>query len=120
MPIEKSERELVKKQVLRLAVLNYFLREKEFVQEYIDTLADCCRSQEHVKAVVDRVLESVSDCPAPAEFRRIARDLAEKFTPARPHCDRCGGTGFVVVRKTIRGVDYEGMDFCSCRREQAA
>lgn len=120
MPVPENEREKVKKQVLRLGSMSYFLRDKETVQEYVDTLASCCRSADHVKAVVDRVIESVSDCPAPAEFRRIAAELAGSFTPPRPECKRCGGNGFVLVKRTYRGQECEAMDFCECRKGQAA
>lgn len=119
MAIAESERPEIKKQVMRLWALNFPPREKETLQEYVDTLAVCCRSTAHVKAVVDRVMESVSGCPAPAEFRRIAAELASTFTPPKPFCEACGGQGFVVVKRMYRGSVVEAAQPCSCRREAA-
>ena len=84
-------------QVARLAGLRYFNKAPVVLNELIGALAASTKTDHHASAVIAAVLESMAECPTPAELRRIAVELLPIYSvdsQAAKDCENCGGTGW--------------------------
>ena len=69
--------------------------------ELVRALYDGCESDDHVRRVVDKALESGFGmsgraCPTPAELRRLASEVPP-VGRGRVGCDLCNHTGYIVT-----------------------
>ena len=71
------------------------------LRERVAALSACCKSEEHIKAVVNEWLQDQTKWPAPADLRRIATSLRPIFDLASNpvDCAGCGGSGWVEAYK---------------------
>jgi hypothetical protein len=102
--------DFAKAQIARLSALNFFpTSEPVAVKEFVVVLQNHCLSEDHARNVVNEILGSTSDCPAPADIQRIAFGLRPDVQ--RKHCDTCGGSGWLI--RELNG--FEGAEKCECR-----
>ena len=81
------------------------------------------KTEYHVRAIVQHLLDHSEFCPTPAAIANAAEialtEPPPKYKPADPACEKCGGSGRIVVRKYIaKGPypgEYEGVADCECR-----
>ena len=113
-------RDPIRKQIRRLAGLDYFPHDAEAVGVLVDVLARRCANEEHVVAVVSAWLEEHTAAPKLADLVPLIERLAPK-APPRPdsQCGQCSGSGFRQVPHmiTIAGLDEQEYLFaepCSC------
>jgi hypothetical protein len=68
------------------------------LRELVSALCSCCKSEEHIKAVVDEWRQDQREWPTYADLRRIAMSIMPVFdTSAHPvDCAGCGGSGWVA------------------------
>jgi hypothetical protein len=68
------------------------------LRERVAALSASCKSEEHIKAVVNEWLQEQTKWPAPADLRRIATSLRPIFDLATNpvDCSGCGGSGWVA------------------------
>ena len=95
----------VRRQVARLSGLRNYPREKTGQGELIRFLA-LAENTEHMRRVIDEILESSPECPPPAKLRGIVFDLRPKSKRVR--CATCAGEGYrsVPMLVTYRGNSY--------------
>jgi hypothetical protein len=107
MPISiESAVELIGK----LRCLNYFKDDTEWIQARVEALRAASVSQAHARAVVEGIIESFSDVPAPAEIRRAAARLRPQRKNYNTGCRLCRGRGLVRVNDEGQGT----MKRCEC------
>lgn len=105
--------DLIKKQANRLLTLPANPGDST---EIARAIARHCKTEYHVRTVVQYLLDNQQFFPTPSAIRDAAEMLPSeqppKYQPANPTCGSCSGTGFVHA---IRG-GYEGSDVCDCRK----
>jgi hypothetical protein len=77
------------------------------------------RTEYHVTAIVQHLLDCAQFCPAPAAIREAAEASLDapppKFRAVNPECPACHGRGWVV---SYVG-QYSGAKVCECRETGA-
>ena len=102
------------KQVQRLSGLDFFPKEAA-AQKEMRLALECAASDAIAASVVTDWLATASDAPKPAELRRMAYDLNEKFQTQARRCQECVGSGFVTI---WRLVTYVGKSYAIKRSER--
>ena len=102
------------KQVQRLSGLDFFPKEAA-AQKEMRLALECAASDAIAASVVTDWLATASDAPKPAELRRMAYDLNERFKEQVGRCKACSGSGFVTV---WRLVTYVGKSYAIKRSER--
>jgi hypothetical protein len=78
-----------------------------------------CKTEYHVKSVVQYLLDEQQFYPTPSAIRSAADMLPSvqppKYKPAEEDCALCDGTGFVYVLKD----GYDCADTCECRKTRS-
>ena len=110
-----ASKEFAKSQIKRLSSTDFFPREPEAIAELVYAAMSAV-SETACKATIDEFVRESTACPKPAEIRRVAyaKSEEERSLNPRPHCNVCGGTGF--VSKVIKG--YECAEECVCAARQ--
>lgn len=78
----------------RLKCLNYFPAESTAIKELVSVIQEVCTDLDHARLVIDAIIESTSECPTPADIRRVAHQRRQDQVSARQRCELCHGTGF--------------------------
>jgi len=100
-----------KAQVKRLAGLDFFPAEPAAVRELVSALAPA-KSESLARICIDSFLAEMTQCPKPAEIRRVLFDISveKEWQPAdekeRSRCERCNGSGWVHEVRVIRAPHY--------------
>ncbi len=80
-------------------------------EELLRKLWTQAESAEHAKAIIDRVLDSVTFCPTPLELSDIAEQVPRPGQrKPKPRCGSCHGTGFRIVQRGR----LSGAEPCQC------
>lgn len=111
--------EFLFQQVGRLSCLPYFGGLLgDGIRELAATLRECCSTEDQVRTVVDECTQRES-MPVPADLRAIAFRLFQEARLERQHqkC-QCGGMGWKIVIRQVRGEELSGAEPCqTCRPE---
>jgi hypothetical protein len=106
--------EIVKQQARRLEVLP---NNPGTAVETVIALKRHCKSDYHVKATVQYLLDTQTFYPTPSAIRDAADMMPQqapaKYRPINPNCSACSGSGYVV--KLDERTRRTGAAVCSCR-----
>jgi hypothetical protein len=98
---------LAAKQVERLMGLNFFPVQATARKELI-LAAQCALSEAVLEKVISDWLGEATECPKPAELRRLSYEANERYAEKKAACTLCEGSGFITVWKLVT---YKGNGF---------
>lgn len=108
--------ELLNKQIKRLGRLPFAPTQtadvEALAEEYKRAFNRCAKSGEHLKAIVDEVMNRAMRCPPPAEILEIAAGVPLPSTDPPAGCNDCRGLGMRHIERN----GFEAMEFCSCAK----
>ncbi len=106
------------REIGRMIGLDFFPREKAAMKELVSALA-CASTEPIAVAVISGWIADCTQCPKPADIRRLVGDKNTERAQAAKKCEECGGSGFVIVEgwRTFHGVRMatSGASPCRCR-----
>lgn len=123
------DRMFAKNQIARFGVLPFPPSNKIAMEELVDTLEKCARSERHAMATVLALLECPGDdrrWPAPDQIRYAANSLLTEEERAPGACEGCGGTQFIISRHKVydrtfrKFVEYTSARPCQCHAAQTS
>lgn len=101
-------------QIQRLSGLNFFPKEAA-AQKELRLALEPALSEAIAASVVDDWLSTATECPKPAELRRLTYDKQQDIVEQRRNCTICEGTGFVTNWYIVT---YQGKSFVIKKSEK--
>jgi len=104
-------------QIERFTGLDYWPRgeDQKAARKELRLAAEVAESCEILKAVVDDWMVSQTQCPKPADLRRMIYDKNSERKEQLSHCRFCGGNGSITVWRLIT---YKGNSFTIDKSER--
>ena len=90
-------RSIIEEQIRRMGGLDgYPAFEPGGYAELVRIAGKFSRSESHLSAVMDEIMETMTKCPKPAELRALL-DLGRPEPVVHRDCANCGGSGWMIV-----------------------
>jgi hypothetical protein len=115
------EDEFLNKELDRMRMMKRFPELPAARQEMIRTLRHISENRTFLHELITFFVDGCERCPVPHELRERAGIIrsAEAKPLGNPHCEKCGGTGWIHSTRTVKlpgmqPYEAESSERCNC------